>query len=331
MAEWVDQEMADATRPVLFSMKRGLNDQVLTTSRQAIWKVASLHNCHYADPEDPSSGVRPVWRPLLNHARKVDEIVCLTKQQRRELSQDVPGARLNNIPYPGRPPRFEPGPKDRFLVVMVARLVPIKRVDHAVRAFATVVSTIPQARLEIYGAGIVEPQLQQLIEELGLTESVRLMGYSYTVDQAQARATCTLMTSKFEGYARVISESMSLGTPVIAYDVRYGPRDLIRPWVDGVLVEVKEPPALAAAMVNVLSQPERAVAMGARASEILERLPVGVWERAWLDVLERPLSFRERARARVRRADIRRRVRRRVGSAVTAAVGPREKVMTAGD
>src|SRR4051812_49862280 len=40
----------------------------------------------------------------------------------------------------------------------------------------------------------------------------RLMGYSLTAGEAQARAACVLLTSTFEGSPRVVTESMSRGT-----------------------------------------------------------------------------------------------------------------------
>jgi glycosyltransferase involved in cell wall biosynthesis len=184
---------------------------------------------------------------------------------------------------------------------------------------------MPEARLEIYGEGPAEPELRGLIEELGLQGSVALMGYSLSVGRAQARAVCTLLTSTFEGYGRVIAESMSLGTPVVAYDVRYGPRDLIRHQVDGLLVDEHRPDALARSIVGLLLDPQQAVEMGARARELVERYPVEPYERAWLDVVSgtnqpkrsRPASARQVAVALMRQSDVayalRGRLRRRPG------------------
>lgn len=319
VADWVDEELAELHRPVLFSLQRGFNDPVLLASTRPVRKVASLHNCHYTDPEDPASGIRPVFRPLLASRRSVDEIVCLTEQQRRELEQDAPDARFRAIPYPGRPPRRPAPDKDLSLVVLVAQLIDRKRVDHAIRAFSLVTRTHPAARLEIYGEGPAEAQLRGLVEELGLEGSVSLMGYSLEVDRAQARAACTLMTSTFEGFARVISESMSLGTPVIAYDVRYGPRDLIRHEIDGLLVTEQEPAALATAVGRLLSDPREAVEMGVRASEVLERFPIEPFEQAWLDVVARRPSPSELLASVLRRSDVARRLRRRFRTAVASA------------
>ena len=85
---------------------------------------------------------------------------------------------------------------------------------------------------------------------------------------------------------------MSRGTPAVSYAIRYGPRDLIRDGVDGLLVERQEPAALAAAIVSLLSDPERVREMGREAGTIVERHPVSAFERAWADVLTAPARKR---------------------------------------
>ena len=114
----------------------------------------------------------------------------------------------------------------------------------------------------------------------------------------------------------MIGESMSLGTPVIAYDVRYGPRDLIRDGVDGVLLAEHTPDALADAIIRLLSDPQRALEMGVRARELIERFPVEDFEQAWLDVVARAASRKARALSRIRRPNLRRRVERRLRRAI---------------
>ena len=288
LTDWVDSEIAELPRPVLFSLKRGSNDPVLLRSQKAYRKIASLHNCHYKDPDDRSSGIRPSFRTLFDHANQVDQIVCQTQQQLTELREDVPGMPLSAIRYPGRDVAQEPVEKDPSLVLLVSQLIERKRIDHAIRAFALVLESVPEARLEIYGQGPLQAKLQALIDELGVGGSVTLMGYSLTVGEAQARAACVLLTSTFEGSPRVVTESMSRGTPAVAYDIRYGPRDLITDGVDGLLVERHEPAALAAAIVSLVSDPDRVVEMGRRAGEIVERHPASTFEQAWCDLLMAP-------------------------------------------
>lgn len=305
VAGWVDDELEGLATPVLFSLQRGFTDPVLLASRRAARKVASLHNCHYNDPEDRASGIRPSFRLLFAHAGKVDQIVCQTQQQLTELREDVPWAPLSSIRYPGRDPHQEPVEKDPTLVVLVSQLIERKRVDHAIRAFVDVVAAVPDARLEVYGEGPLRDRLEALVDELGLGGSVRLMGYSLGVGEAQARAACVLLTSTFEGSPRVVTESMSRGTPAVAYTIRYGPRDLIRHGVDGLLVERHEPVALAEAIVSLVSDPARVVEMGRRAAEVVERFPAADFERAWHEVVlrpARPRSVLARAREIAQRA-----------------------------
>ena len=285
LGRWIDEELADLADPVLFSMQREFTDPALLAASAPSRKVVSLHNCHLIAPEVRRSGTLGTFRPVLSPFHGIDEVVCLTEEQRADLVQDAPGVPVRAIRYPGRPPHGDAPAKDPDLVVLVAQLIERKRVDHAIRAFEQVVRRLPRVRLEIYGEGVARRRLQALIAELGLQRSVRLMGYSLEVGTAQARAACTLMTSTYEGYARVIGESLVRGTPVVAYDVRYGPRDLIRHGIDGLLVERHEPDALADAIVELVEDPARAAEMGRRGREILDRLPVEHFESAWLDVL----------------------------------------------
>ena len=91
VARWVDEEIEDLRRPVLFSLQRGLVDPVLLATTKASRKVVSLHNCHYRGPGRPdAAGSGGSFRPVLVGRRRVDEVVCLTEQQRRELEVDAP-------------------------------------------------------------------------------------------------------------------------------------------------------------------------------------------------------------------------------------------------
>ena len=145
------------------------------------------------------------------------------------------------------------------------------------------------------------------------------MGYSLGVGEAQARAACTLMTSTFEGSPRVVTESLSRGTPVVAYTIRYGPRDLIRDGVDGNLLE--DPTARRPRRRHrVVSDPAGAREMGERAREIVRTRPVAAFEQAWWDLMTAPLpappliarltDLQRRARRRLRRTGPGRRLSR---------------------
>jgi poly(glycerol-phosphate) alpha-glucosyltransferase len=62
-----------------------------------------------------------------------------------------------------------------------------------------------------------------------------------------------VLTSRYEGFGLVVLESIAHGCPVVAYDVKYGPADIIRDGINGLLVEAGNIDALAAAIIQVLT------------------------------------------------------------------------------
>jgi poly(glycerol-phosphate) alpha-glucosyltransferase len=141
-------------------------------------------------------------------------------------------------------------------VVVVSRLSPEKDVAAAVEAFAMVHQVIPNARLEVWGSGPLESDLRALAERLGLDGVVRFRGYTQNANSVFQSAECSLVTSKWEGFSLAVMESLANGTPVVAYDVKYGPAAMIRDGINGHLVEPGDRAALADRVIGLLSAPD---------------------------------------------------------------------------
>ena len=63
------------------------------------------------------------------------------------------------------------------------------------------------------------------------------------------------MSSHYEGFPMVMIEAMAIGLPVVCFDFLCGPRDIIRPEENGLMVKEGDIPALAAAMQRVMEDP----------------------------------------------------------------------------
>ncbi|HAR2853137.1 TPA: glycosyltransferase [Staphylococcus argenteus] len=121
-------------------------------------------------------------------------------------------------------------------IISVARLVENKQIKHQIEVIKRLVEKYPDIQLNIYGHGNGLAEYQQLVEKYQLVRHVKFHGFKTQVSEAIAKAQLMLSTSKMEGFGLAILESLSLGTPVISYDVDYGPAELIQDGFNGYLV-----------------------------------------------------------------------------------------------
>ena len=232
--------------------------------------LGMLHNNQFAEPFTVGSPLRHDHLAVFDLVDRLDGLVVLTEAQRRDVVDlGVPAGRVHVVPNAtarvDRTPSLEH--KDPRLVSVVSRLAPQKALHEAVHAFRRVLAEVPDARLEIYGRGPSAAELADLVEELDLGASVRLMGRTPEPQAVMARSICTLSTSNWEAMPLSILESEASGTPVVAYDCLYGPAALIDDGVDGRLVPRGDRGALADAVVALLRDPASAVRMGRAAQE----------------------------------------------------------------
>lgn len=236
---------------------RDVDQWMLSYRRPNVKRLFLLHNTHIRAPYDNIRRVRPSYRGLFAHRAEVDATVFLTDTQRAEA--EAAFGRQNNyyvVPHPA--PDVKPDPtieRDPNLVIMMARLDPQKQIDHALQAWQRVQRQLPDARLEIYGRGALQKPLREQIKKLALDKSVKLAGFTTNPHNVYRRAGLCIMTSKFEGAPLTLLEAFALGCPVVSYDLRYGPSDMIDDGVNGFLVPFGDRKAMANAIVRCLTEP----------------------------------------------------------------------------
>uniref|UniRef100_A8LXT0 Glycosyl transferase group 1 n=1 Tax=Salinispora arenicola (strain CNS-205) TaxID=391037 RepID=A8LXT0_SALAI len=118
------------------------------------------------------------------------------------------------------------------LLVTLNRLVPHKRVEVALRAVAALADELPQLRLVVAGQGWWKGQLQQIANELDITDRVEFRGFVTEEEKAAllASAWVALTPSLKEGWGLTIVEAGSAGTPTVAYRAAGGVGEAV---VDG--------------------------------------------------------------------------------------------------
>ena len=255
--QWV-RELTDGERAFLFVDSR-FNAQHLVPMRAPnIHLVYMLHNIHVLAPRLWSSTTTDIYGRLLDKVDGMDAMVTLTGRQRDDIA--LRRGRTNNlfvVPNPVEmPPPAEDHARDPHLVAVVARLEKQKRLTDAIAAFDQVREQVPEARFDIYGDGGERARLQQEIDRRGLGDAVTLKGHDPHAREALSAASAFLVTSSYEGWNLAMQESMSHGCPVVAYDVKYGPREQITDGVNGFLVPEGDQAAMAQRVVSLLRSPD---------------------------------------------------------------------------
>lgn len=126
-----------------------------------------------------------------------------------------------------------------------------------------------RVELVLAGDGEMRPQIEALIDDLGIGDQVRITGWigGNTVKQEILNARALVLPSFAEGLPVVLMEAMALGRPVISTYVA-GIPELVTDGVNGWLIPAGDVQALADAMRDVIEQDDaRLEALGARARE----------------------------------------------------------------
>lgn len=167
------------------------------------------------------------------------------------------------------------GPGAGVLLLNVKRLHPLADQATLLRAFAHVQAARPDTRLLIAGSGECEASLRALVHELGLGDSVRLLGLvpNERVAELQAAADLFVLSSVLEATPTVALEALACGTPVVSTD-NPGGLELGALFGDDVaVVPQRDPVALAEAVLARLSTPRRTRPASSALIEQRFRLP----------------------------------------------------------
>lgn len=170
-------------------------------------------------------------------------------------------------------------------VVSLARLIPQKKHDVLIRAFAKFSTNHPGYTLTIYGEGPKKEVLTQLAKQLGIADKLSLPGNIKDVHESILDADMMCLVSSREGMANSMIESMCLGLPCICTKVS-GAIDLIRDGENGMLVDVDDVLGLADKMALLADTEQVCKQMGHSASELYKILNKEKIYNEWLSYIE---------------------------------------------
>lgn len=253
-------------------------------------RLLMVHDNHFKAPHTYGSELRDDYAPVFAELADVPLLVVPTQAQADQIRRQFGGsARVVAVPNVLRDKRSgSVVQKVPGRIGVFSRLAKEqKRIDEMIRIFAEVHAARPGAHLDIYGNGPERDALEALTGRLGLDDAVTFHGRIDGVGDAMASCAVTVSTASNEAFGLSIGESMLAETPVVSYAVDFGPRDLIRDGVDGVLIDNRDAAGFRDALIGLLDDPQRAQRMGsAGAARIAHEFSVEGTRSTWAAAFE---------------------------------------------
>jgi polysaccharide biosynthesis protein PelF len=195
--------------------------------------------------------------------------------QRWEERLGAPHALIRTVYNGVDPLAFPPveAEPDVPTVTWAGRIDPIKDLGTLIEAFALVHKEIPEARLRLFGGSPVGDQAylehcRRLAERLGIGAVTTFEGRIDQIRDAYVAGHVVALSSISEGFPYTVIEAMTCGRPCVATDVG-GVSEAIGD--TGIVVPPRDPGAMAAACVALLTDHSRRAQLGAAArSRVLE-------------------------------------------------------------
>jgi glycosyltransferase involved in cell wall biosynthesis len=238
--------------------------------------------------------LRPFIRWLWNDA---DALVAVSNGLRSYAKETVPDLPIQVIPNAIDLSAFTP-PLQRNIhgpvrLLYVGRFNTFKNVETLVDAVGKLSQMdVGDFELNLVGEGEQRPVLERMVSELGLTRRVHFLGWVARDDIAEhyRRADIFVTATTWEGMPNTVLEAMACGLPIVGTQAS-GLRELVRDGVNGYLVPIKDPGAMAEALVGLIGNGYERRRMGRESRKLAER------EFAWEYIAEQYVRIYEQVLA----------------------------------
>ena len=237
-------------------------------------KVLELHYNRFFRLQYARKGILGLidrWRTRQDGriVRRFDRFVVLSNEDKGYWG-DIPGMVV--IPNAALDMGKELSSVAEKRVLAVGRLDYQKGFDRLVEAWRMIQETgkFNDWRLDIFGRGEWHDMLQSMIDGYGLGSSMRLNEPVKDIRNEYLHSSMLVMSSNYEGFPMVMVEAMSCGLPVVSFDFKCGPKDIIRDGENGILVSNGDIRGLAGAMMELMSDLERRKSMSAEARKVVD-------------------------------------------------------------
>ncbi len=219
-------------------------------------KVLELHFCKFFRLQYGRNGLLGLidrWRTRQDEkiVSKFDKFVVLTNEDKGYWGQ-LPNIEV--IPNAAMHIGNKYSDSTAHRIIAVGRLDYQKGFDRLIEAWALIQKhkKYKDWNLDIFGQGEWHDMLQQMIERHGLQDNTHINRPTRDIGTEYAKSSLLVMSSNYEGFPMVMIEAMACGLPVVSFDFKCGPKDIIKDGINGLLVPNGNIDALAQAMIKIM-------------------------------------------------------------------------------
>lgn len=254
------------------------------------------------------SKVFPFTLAMKSISRQVNTLTYLGEFTRNAISKSVtkvaaqsmvkiaPGIDTDHFsPQDARELRNELGLTEKKVIVSVGRLVHRKGQDVLIEAMPAIIKDVPEAHILMIGEGPYRSYLENRVKALGIEERITFIGriqyadlprYICVGDLFVMPSRSRLAGLEVEGLGIVYLEASACGLPVIAGDSGGAP-DAVLEGETGLVVDGTQKTEVAAAVIELLLDPDRSQAMGIRGRRwIIQEWRWEIWSARFAELLK---------------------------------------------
>ena len=144
---------------------------------------------------------------------------------------------------------------DKPLIGMIACFKPQKAPLDFVKAAHLVCQKMSDVRFVVAGDGELRPPMEELINNLGLKDKIKLLGFRMDIPEIMKCLDVFVLTSLWEGLPKVIVQAIAAGIPIVATEVD-GSSEVIKNGVNSFLVKPGDVEGIAEKVMNILQKPK---------------------------------------------------------------------------
>jgi len=180
--------------------------------------------------------------------RKVDHLIVQSTRMKEDMIDNY-NFRTDQMSVINNPlaPEFEISAKSIQTssikineLLFVGRLSKQKGLYYLLNSFKKILIKNSNLKLRIIGQGELESELKNYVFESGMENNIIFDGFKSNLLPYYKQAKLTVLTSIYEGFPNVLLESIAAGTPVVSFDCKSGPIEIIEKGINGFLVRYKD-------------------------------------------------------------------------------------------